>query len=58
MEILISLTVSQIESVADQLRAHGFNFDVFETDNDTYAKIIQAVFDGLELDFDKAMQDK
>lgn len=53
MEVLINLTESQIESVADQLKAQGFLFDEFETDNETYTKIIQAVFDGLELDFDE-----
>lgn len=58
MQLLISLTDSQVESVSDQLKAQGFLFDEFETDNDTYAKIIQAVFDGLGLDFDESMKDK
>lgn len=57
MEVLINLTDSQIEAVADQLKAHNFLFDEFETDNETYAKIIQAVFDGLELDFDEVMKE-
>lgn len=58
MQVLISLTESQIESVADQLKEQGFLFNEFETDNETYAKIIQAVFDGLGLDFDQVMEDK
>ena len=58
MEVLINLTESQIESVADQLKGQGFLFNEFETDNETYAKIIQAVFDGLGLDFDQVMGDK
>lgn len=58
MRVLISLTESQIESVADQLKEQGFLFNEFETDNETYAKTIQAVFDGLGLDFDQVMEDK
>lgn len=56
MEILVNLTVSQIEAVADQLKASGFVFNEYETDNDTYAKIVQSVFDGLDLDFDEVMK--
>lgn len=58
MEVLVNLTDSQIEAVSDQLKLMGFLFDEFETDNDTFAKIIQAVFDGLGLDFDQVMEDK
>lgn len=56
MEILVNLTVQQIEAVAAQLKINGFVFDDYETDNDTYAKIVQSVFDGLELDFDEVMK--
>lgn len=56
MRVLISLTDSQIEAVADQLKYQGFLFDEFETDNDIYAKIIQAVFDGMALDFDEVVK--
>lgn len=56
MEILVNLTVQQIEAIADQLKANGFIFDDYETDNDTYAKIVQAVFDGLQLEFDEVVK--
>lgn len=53
--IYINLTITQIEAVAYQLKQQGFLFDEFHTDNETYLKIVQAVFDGLEIDIDEAL---
>lgn len=46
---MISLTESQLEAVADCLRECGF--DCSDLDNDQLTQIIQAVLDGLDIEF-------